>query len=89
VFELTPEALKRDDEISRSASIAPQTARRKDRRLLVLMALALGYFAIDKIVLTPSEVFAGAQRAQVWQRLAHHRAADLGRSWLAPVIAKL
>ena len=53
VFELTPEGLKRDADVPLEQSIAPQTAKRLDRVLLVVMALALGYFAIDKFVLAP------------------------------------
>ena len=53
IFELTPEGLKRDGEVSVAQSIAPQTARRMDRMLLMAMALALGYFAVDKFVLGP------------------------------------
>jgi adenylate cyclase len=53
VFELTPEGLKRDAEIPVAESIAPQTGRRMDRMLLLMMALALGYFAFDKFVLAP------------------------------------
>lgn len=53
VFELTPEGLKRDAEVPPEQSIAPQTARRMDRMLLLAMMLALGYFALDKFVLAP------------------------------------
>jgi adenylate cyclase len=53
VFELTPEGLKRDADVDPAASIAPQTARRMDRMLLMLAVLALGYFAFDKFVLAP------------------------------------
>ena len=53
VFELTPDGLKRDAEVPASESIAPQTARRMERVFLVLLTLALGYFAIDKFVLAP------------------------------------
>ncbi|HWT15432.1 MAG TPA: hypothetical protein VN581_06575, partial [Patescibacteria group bacterium] len=53
VFELTPEGLKRDADVAPEQSIAPQTARRLDRMLLLVMALALGYFAFDKFVLAP------------------------------------
>ena len=51
VFELTPEGLKRDEEVPRAESIAPQTARRMDRMIIVVLVLALGYFAFDKFVL--------------------------------------
>ena len=50
-FELTPEGLKRESEIDRSSSIAMQTGRRLDRIIIVVLALALGYFAVDKFVL--------------------------------------
>ena len=47
VFELTPEGLKRDEEVAPEQSIAPQTARRMDRMIIVVRALAIGYFAFD------------------------------------------
>ncbi|MBP6077499.1 MAG: hypothetical protein KA505_01650 [Xanthomonadales bacterium] len=53
VFEMTPEGLKRDTEVPAAESIAPQTARRMDRMLLLVMGMALGYFAFDKFVLAP------------------------------------
>jgi TolB-like protein/Tfp pilus assembly protein PilF len=53
VFELTPEGLKRDAEVAPEKSIAPQTARRMDRMIIVVLLLALAYFAFDKFVLGP------------------------------------
>ena len=53
VFELTPEGIKRDDQVPPEKSIAPQTARRMDRMLITALALALIYFALDKFVLAP------------------------------------
>lgn len=53
VFELTPEGLKRDADVVPEASIAPQTARRLGRLTIVVLAIALGYFGVDKFVLTP------------------------------------
>ena len=52
-FELTASGLKRDEEIKPEESIAPQTGRRMDRLIIAVLALALGYFAFDKIVLAP------------------------------------
>lgn len=52
-FELTPEGLKRESEVDRSHSITPHTAKRLDRVIMVVLALALGYFAFDKFVLDP------------------------------------
>src|SRR3954447_18241081 len=45
VFELTPSGLKRDEEVAREESIAPQTARRMNGLITVLLVLAVGYFA--------------------------------------------
>jgi len=53
VFELTPEGLKRDEDVPPNQSIAPQTARRMDRMIIVVLLLALGYFTVDKFLLAP------------------------------------
>jgi len=53
VFELTPEGIKRDAEVKPEESIAPQTARRMDRMIIVMLLLALAYFGFDKFVLAP------------------------------------
>jgi TolB-like protein/tetratricopeptide (TPR) repeat protein len=53
VFELTPQGLKRDEDVKPEESIAPQTARRMNRMIIAVLVLALGYFAFDKFVLTP------------------------------------
>jgi TolB-like protein/Flp pilus assembly protein TadD len=53
VFELTPDGLKRDAEVKPEESIAPQTARRMDRMIMAILAVALVYFGFDKFVLAP------------------------------------
>jgi TolB-like protein/Tfp pilus assembly protein PilF len=53
VFELTPEGLKREEDVAPGRAITPQTGRRMDRMIIVVLVLALGYFAFDKFVLTP------------------------------------
>src|SRR3989440_5938741 len=53
VFELTPQGLKRDEDVRPEESIAPQTARRMDRMIIAVLVLALGYFVVDKFVLAP------------------------------------
>jgi TolB-like protein/Flp pilus assembly protein TadD len=53
VFELTPQGLKREDDVTPEQSIAPQTGRRMDRMIIVVLVLALGYFAFDKFALAP------------------------------------
>jgi TolB-like protein/cytochrome c-type biogenesis protein CcmH/NrfG len=53
IYELTPEGLKRESEIDRSASITHVTGRRIDYLIVVLLVLAIGFFAIDGFVLMP------------------------------------
>jgi TolB-like protein len=53
VFELTPDGLKRDADVPMAESIAPRTARRMERWILVLLALALAVFVFDRFVLAP------------------------------------
>jgi TolB-like protein/Tfp pilus assembly protein PilF len=53
VFELTPDGLKRDAEVSPQESIAPQTARKMNHAIIVVLALAVAYFGFDKFVLAP------------------------------------
>jgi adenylate cyclase len=48
VFELTPEGLKKETEVDRSKSVTHATGRKLDFVTMGLMALALGYFALDK-----------------------------------------
>ena len=49
VFELTPQGLKRDEDVPPEQSIAPQTGRRMDRMIIAVLVLALGYFAVRQI----------------------------------------
>src|SRR5947209_12845886 len=56
VFELTPQGLKRDEDVRPEESIAPQTGRRMDRMIIAVLVLALGYFTFDKFVLAPRRV---------------------------------
>jgi len=48
LYELTPEGLKRDADVTPAQSIAAQTGRRMDRVLIVVLALAVAWFAFDK-----------------------------------------
>ena len=52
-FELTPQGLRRESEVDRSDSIRPETRKKLDRMIMVVLGLALGYFAFDKFVLSP------------------------------------
>jgi adenylate cyclase len=52
-FELTPQGLKREEEVQRDESITPKTGRRIDRMIIAALVLALAYFVFDKFVLSP------------------------------------
>ncbi len=75
VFELTPVGIKRDAEVKPEESIAPQTARRMDRAIIVVLALALLYFGFDKFVLAPLR-----EATQVAQAVHSIALTDSGKS---------
>ena len=54
VFELTPEGFRRDSEIDHTLQDNRKLAHRLDRFIIVVLVLAVGYFAIDKFVLDPA-----------------------------------
>jgi adenylate cyclase len=54
VFELTPEGFKRERDLDRSGPLAARTNRLLDRAIVVLLALGLTYFAVDKFFLSPA-----------------------------------
>ena len=54
VFEWTPEGLKRDADVAPGAKGVPGAARRLDRIIMVVLALGIGFFAVDKFVLDPA-----------------------------------
>jgi len=60
VFELTPDGLKFDADVPVEKSIGSQTARRMEHVTVVLLALALGYFVVDKFVLAPKRAAASS-----------------------------
>ena len=52
-FEMTPEGIKKEKFVDRSQSITNKTAQKLDRTIIVIMAIALAYFAYDKFLSTP------------------------------------
>jgi TolB-like protein len=63
VFEFTPAGLKRESEVDRSQSQTLHTGKTLDRIIMVVLALALGYFAFDKFVLAESREVSIAEEA--------------------------
>jgi TolB-like protein/Tfp pilus assembly protein PilF len=91
VFELTPEGLKRDKDVDRERTFSPQTGKKLDRVIMVTLALALGYFALDKFVLEPArEARLEEQRAaEVEQARQEGRSEALAESYSDQSIAVL
>ena len=56
IYELTPEGLKLEKDVDRTLPSPRTDTRRLDRAIIVLLVLALGYFAFDKFVLEPARV---------------------------------
>ncbi len=86
VFELTPEGLKRDDEVDRGQSFTRQTGKKLDHIIMVVLALALGYFAFDKFVLDPArdaEIAQTSAKAGAEQALQKARGTDLSSHSIA------
>lgn len=79
VFELTPEGLKKEHEVDRSASIASSTGKTLDRVIMVILALGLGYFAFDKFVLAPQRDDALQQQQTAALDSAAEEAREAGR----------
>lgn len=64
VFEWTPGGLVRDGGASIDVAASVRAGKRLDRWIMVLLALALGYFAVDKFVLAPSREASVVQQAR-------------------------
>ena len=63
VFELTPEGVRRDRDLEPGGPLLRRTNRLLDRAIVVLLALGLTYFAIDKFFLNPSREAARVEQA--------------------------
>jgi TolB-like protein/Tfp pilus assembly protein PilF len=63
-FELTPDGLKRDSQVDHSQPAAPGAARNFDRGIMVVLTIAIAYFAFDKFILSESREAAIAEAAR-------------------------
>ena len=55
-FELTPDGVKKEKDVDRSASITQTTGRTLDRIIIVVLAMAVVFFSVDKFVWNDSTV---------------------------------
>ena len=90
-FELTPEGLKKERDVDRSDSITRHTGKKLDRMIMLVLALALGYFALDKFVFEPQREIALEQQkaAAVEQARQEGRSEALVESYGEKSIAVL
>lgn len=56
IFEITPEGLKLEKDVQREVAFIRKTDKKFDRAIIVLLVLAVGYFAVDKFVLEPTRI---------------------------------
>ena len=54
MFEMTPEGLKFERDVDRGSSKTAHTGKKVDRLIIVVLAIAVAYFAIDKFVFAPA-----------------------------------
>jgi TolB-like protein len=50
-FEMTPEGIKREADVDREASITGQTGRKLNRTIIIVLAAAVAFLLVDKVVL--------------------------------------
>ena len=62
-FEMTPEGVKREKDVDRSQSITPQTGRKLDRLIIVVLVFAVGVLLLDKFLLRDSAPPAKSEQA--------------------------
>lgn len=63
VFELTPDGVMREADLAADAPLRARTNRLLDRTIMGLLALAVGYFALDKFLLDPARDAARLEQA--------------------------
>jgi TolB-like protein len=61
-FEWTPDGLKLDSDVADNSDTRKTSGRFLDRTVLVVLALAVGYFAVDKFVFDPARDAAREQK---------------------------
>ena len=63
VYEITPNGIRRDNNAERGESNPSETARRMDRLIIVLLALAITIVVLDRVLSTDGSGWAPADRA--------------------------
>ena len=69
IYELTPEGLKREQEVDRTQSITHETARKLNTAVIVLLLLAVGGMIADRLI--PEQALGEAKRVNNILSYAH------------------
>jgi TolB-like protein/Tfp pilus assembly protein PilF len=56
VYEMTPDGIRRENDIDRSQSITPNTGRKLDRVISIALAVAVSYLLVDKLWLSAQDL---------------------------------
>ena len=79
-FAFTSEGLKKESEIDRTRPVAAHGIKTLDRAIMVVLALALAYFAFDKFVLDPGRKAASEAHKAAEMEVVAREAREEGRS---------
>ncbi len=71
-FELTPDGLKREEEVQREASVTPVTGRRIDRVIVGLLVGAVGFLLVDRYYLSGGGISSPVAPVQVAEPAAEN-----------------
>ncbi|MEM9305610.1 MAG: tetratricopeptide repeat protein, partial [Pseudomonadota bacterium] len=61
IYELTPEGVKKESEVDRTTSVTPQTGRKIDRLIIVVLAIAVVVLLVDRWRFTESDPVSTAE----------------------------
>ncbi len=94
-FELTPEGVKREKDIDRNQSIAPQTGKKLDRMIILVMGAVIAFLLIERFYISdplPAEKTQAQAQASAVKSIAVLPFADLSQSgdqeWFADGLAE-
>jgi hypothetical protein len=79
-YELTPDGLRKEEDVDRDSLTTQQTGKKFDRLIIGILVVALAYFAVDKFILSPSS---DAESVQTVEASAVEEEETVGRNSIA------
>ena len=86
-FELTPEGVKRESQVDRTQSITTQTGQKLNHAIMVIMAIALAWFAWDRFGAAPESSAPAGEPAVAAAEPASAPAASVKSLAVLPFVA--